>query len=89
MGIHEDLLKDPEYRKFCDEKGNFVLDRSRAWPLLSKVCSNCDRLRDPGERHCDAFGAQTIPDDIWFGRDDHRSPVPGDGGKTFTPRLAR
>lgn len=87
MGHHEELLKDQEFRKefagMLNPDGSITLDRSRAYPIWSDVCCRCARLVSSGFRRCHAFGDQTIPDDIWFGRNDHSAPVPGDNGMVF------
>ncbi len=49
--------------------------------IYSPVCTRCARLIDVVARKCEAF--ERIPDDIWEGRHDHRTPYPGDSGKLF------
>ena len=89
MELHEALLQDPEFVKefggMLNPNGSVTIDRSRVHPPWSDVCSRCKRLYDPGIRRCEAFGDSPIPDDIWFGRDDHHTPRAGDGGLTFAP----
>lgn len=51
----------------------------------SPVCAHCARLTSGIERTCEAF-TERIPDAIWSGKDKHRSPVKGDGGKTYKPK---
>lgn len=62
-------------------------------PVFSPVCSTCRHLRWDEGRTCAAFPAQdSIPLDIWLGRDGHRRPVPGDHGiryERITPEEAR
>lgn len=47
------------------------------------ICGPC-RHRT-GVHTCEAF-PEGIPEDIWFGRHDHKSPYPGDHGIQFEPR---
>lgn len=43
--------------------------------ITPPVCFSC--LHFQGERKCDAFPDE-IPDEIWFGDNDHTQPVEGD-----------
>lgn len=56
--------------------------------ITSPVCSNCVHLLYPDSnkpyRICAAFSVR-IPDEIWFGRNLHRTPYEGDQGIQFTP----
>lgn len=57
--------------------------------MFSSVCSYCKHL-DIGSalekvRTCAAFPSG-IPDEIWDGENDHRSPYPGDNGIVFLAR---
>lgn len=59
-------------------------DSELALPLLSPVCAMCKHLRIAKGRTCDAFPAKdSIPDPIWLGEDNHRTPYNGDHGIQF------
>lgn len=52
---------------------------------FSDVCSRCKHwagtIANP--RLCKAFGRNTIPSEIWDGRNPHKTPYPGDNGVLF------
>lgn len=48
---------------------------------IPAACLFCAHWNHPG-RTCAAFPVR-IPDAIWNGENDHRSPVDGDGGIVF------
>ena len=48
------------------------------------TCPTCKHYR--ALRSCDAFPAiDSIPDEIWDGKNDHREPVEGDHGIQYEP----
>lgn len=51
---------------------------------FSKVCSYCTHfIVEPNSNpKCNAF-PKGIPDEIWQGKNNHRSPYPGDNGIQF------
>ncbi len=67
-----------------------VLDGPEAFvPTVSPICGLCHYLRVEEGRTCAAFPAfNSIPLDIWEGRNDHTTPVPGDHGIQFAPVTA-
>jgi hypothetical protein len=55
-------------------------------PHFSSVCVYCRHLRVREGRTCAAFPERdSIPLEIWLGRNDHRRPVDGDHGIRFEP----
>lgn len=65
------------------------LDLSFAIPQYSEVCTKCKHYR-PGDgeagRTCAAFPKDdSIPLEIWTGKNNHREPFPGDHGIQFEP----
>ena len=54
-------------------------DKSVERGQYSQVCSFCKHY--DGEYSCHAF--VFIPDEIWFGKNNHKSNFPGDGGIIF------
>ena len=51
---------------------NILDDSVFSIPVFSPVCASVHlHLRQIG-RHCNAFPDETIPMDIWMGRNDHR-----------------
>lgn len=56
-------------------------DRELYEGIFSPVCAYCAHWLAGLGRRCLAF--ERIPDDIWSGTVDHRSPYPGDGGIQF------
>lgn len=50
--------------------------------LPSKICTMCARISNVDKHTCQAF-PDGIPDIIWDGRNDHTTPVKGDGGLMF------
>ena len=57
-----------------------VDDTARA----STVCTLCERAVGSSTRSCEAYPKRgSIPDEIWFGKNKHLKPFPGDGGKQF------
>ena len=61
-----------------------VDDSERYYVGTSPVCEGC-RHRIAHSRLCCAAFPERIPRDIWNGRNDHRSPYPGDRGIRFAP----
>lgn len=69
-------------------RGNMIkLDKSFEIPFYSSVCSLCKHYRSnegEGGRTCAAFPkADSIPLEIWTGKNNHREPYPGDHGIQF------
>ena len=61
-------------------------DSENKYLFFSSICSHCKNLSDFSEDKipfCRAF--DIIPDDIWFGKNDHTKPVKGDNGIMFEP----
>jgi hypothetical protein len=70
------------------KKEGFVLDDRMAYRgPFSDVCTHCKHLKEPvlDEWKCKAFKDE-IPEEIWFGKNDHTKEVKGDGGVRFEPR---
>jgi len=68
------------------ESKKYPLDeKSETYGYYSPVCSFCNHQR-ADHYTCDAF-PDGIPEEIWVGRVDHKSPYPGDNGIMFDPRL--
>ena len=70
------------------EEVAFELDKNSDRPIYSLVCTFCRHLgsQTSAEAHCAAFLDDTIPDDIWYARNKHQQPYPGDGGIRFEAR---
>ncbi len=50
----------------------------------SPICSFCTRLESTTSRSCEAYTEEgSIPDRIWYAKNDHTAPFRGDGGKQF------
>jgi hypothetical protein len=65
--------------KFVDDGSGFTWDEP--------PCDTC-RHKFAGQRGCAAFPDQ-IPTEIITGKNDHRSPYPGDQGIQYAPIEAR
>lgn len=69
--------------------GKIIIDdRELFRPAYSTVCTFCLHFRpddQSGRYRCDAFGAD-IPDPIWYGEHDHKTPYEGDKGIQFESR---
>ena len=50
--------------------------------LDSDVCLFCDHIIDMFDRTCKAF-PEGIPKEIWYGKNRHLSPYPGDHGYQY------
>ena len=51
--------------------------------MFSEVCNYCKHYHiEAVGNKCDAF-PDAIPDEIWFGKNDHKKPYKGDGGIMF------
>lgn len=57
----------------------FKLDGERM--PFSPICTYCRHLDFEKDFSCDAF--EYIPDEIWFGKNNHTQPVKGDHGIKF------
>lgn len=63
-----------------------TIDQSFDIPPYSTVCALCKHWRPAEGRTCAAFPERdSIPMDIWMGRNNHRKPFPGDHGIQFEP----
>lgn len=62
-----------------------TIDSEFKTPYYSPVCMLCRRYK-PGTRPpaCDAF-QESIPIEIWKGKNKHTKPYPGDNGLLFDP----
>jgi hypothetical protein len=61
-----------------------TLDKDHDIPVYSSVCTFCKHLRLEEGRTCRAFPkANSIPLDIWNGKNKHTKPYPGDNGIQF------
>lgn len=66
----------------------FLDDSHLKMSLFSSVCSKCKHLEldklNIGVHQCKAF--DSIPKEIWEGKNDHQKPFPGDKGVQFETR---
>jgi hypothetical protein len=61
----------------------FKLDASFQYPVYSVICSTCRHWdHQKSDRRCTAF-PDGIPDEIWLGENDHKSPFPDDNGVQY------
>lgn len=77
--INSHVIKRHGHEGGPQPDGSFILDGD--WPPFSEVCTSCKHLDFEREFSCDAF--EEIPKDIWFGKNKHTEPYPGDHGIQF------
>jgi hypothetical protein len=66
-------------------------DRQLMRPTYSMICTFCAHFQPDsktGRYACATFG-DNVPDDIWYGRHDHKTPYDGDKGIQFEPLAQR
>lgn len=60
-----------------------TIDKGHDIPVYSEVCTFCKNFnRESRGRTCKAF-PEEIPQEIWLGKHDHKTPFPGDHGIRF------
>ena len=59
-------------------------DMSATGYTFSPICTYCKHISDITIRKCRAF--DSIPDEIWTGKNKHNKPHGGDSGITFKSR---
>jgi len=62
-----------------------ILDDSKLSEIrYSPVCARCANLTSGPDHECKAY--KKIPDEIWDGKNNHKSPFSGDNGIQFVAR---